>query len=91
MFKFFTVSSTISRLSLLDNLVRQYKTTKHSSTKMTAGAASLKEHEAMVYCNIYGYLPLIQTSRFRVGDKVRINKKNGTFEKGYTPRWTEKS
>jgi len=26
---------------------------------------------------------------FSLGDKVRITKKKKTFEKGYTPRWTE--
>jgi len=25
----------------------------------------------------------------KVGDKVRINRKKGNFEKGYTARWTE--
>jgi len=25
----------------------------------------------------------------KVGDKVRITRKKGTFEKGYTARWTE--
>jgi len=29
-------------------------------------------------------------SKFSVGDKVRITKKKGVFEKGYTPRWTKK-
>ena len=28
-------------------------------------------------------------ARLSVGDKVRITKKKKTFEKGYTPRWTE--
>ena len=27
--------------------------------------------------------------KFKVGYTVRITKKKGTFEKGYTPRWTE--
>ncbi|XP_065660468.1 uncharacterized protein LOC136084386 [Hydra vulgaris] len=27
--------------------------------------------------------------KFSIGDKVRITKKKGAFEKGYTPRWTE--
>ena len=26
---------------------------------------------------------------FRVGDKVRITRKKGRFEKGFTPNWTE--
>ena len=28
-------------------------------------------------------------SKFHVGDKVRITRKKGTFEKGYTPNWKE--
>jgi len=27
--------------------------------------------------------------KFKVGDKVRIARKKGDFEKGYTARWTE--
>ena len=27
--------------------------------------------------------------KFHVGDKVRIVRKKGTFEKGFTPNWTE--
>ena len=30
-----------------------------------------------------------KTPKFSVGEKVRITKKKKTFEKGYTPRWTE--
>ena len=31
----------------------------------------------------------ISTPKFHVGDKVCITRKKGTFEKGYTPNWTE--
>ena len=27
--------------------------------------------------------------KFHVGDEVRIVRKKGTFEKGFTPNWTE--
>ena len=27
--------------------------------------------------------------KFKVGEKVRITKKKGLFDKGYTPKWTE--
>ena len=31
-----------------------------------------------------------QTPKFKIGDKVRISKYKGkTFDKGYTPNWTE--
>ncbi|XP_065665405.1 uncharacterized protein LOC136086839 [Hydra vulgaris] len=32
---------------------------------------------------------LDEMSLFSIGDRVRITKKKTTFEKGYTPRWTE--
>jgi len=28
-------------------------------------------------------------TKFKLGDKVRIQKKKGFFEKGFTPNWTE--
>ena len=31
----------------------------------------------------------LQKPKFKVGDKVRITRKKGIFEKGYTTRWTE--
>ena len=33
--------------------------------------------------------PQKQKPKYNLGDYVRISKKKGTFEKGYTPRWTE--
>ena len=89
MFKYFSANSTRSYLPILDDLVRQYNTTRHSSIKMTPTDASLKKHEAKVYWNLYGDLPPMQAPKFRIGEKVRITKKKGVFEKGYTPRWTE--
>ena len=29
------------------------------------------------------------TPKFHVGDKIRITRKQGIFEKGFTPNWTE--
>ena len=31
----------------------------------------------------------VPSPKFHVGDKVRITRKKGTFEKGFTPNWTE--
>jgi len=28
-------------------------------------------------------------AKFKTGDKIRILKKKGLFEKGFTPNWTE--
>ena len=70
-------------------MVNNYNETVHSSTKMTPIEASKKENEDRVWMNMYGFLKPGMTPKFSVGDKVRITKKKKTFEKGYTPRWTE--
>ena len=58
---------------------------------MTLKEASVKKNEVKVWRNLYGnYTPQMRmTPKFKVGDKVRITRKKGVFEKGYTARWTE--
>ena len=90
MFKYFSANYTKKYIDVLDALVDQHNSTVHSSIKMTPTEASLKKHEAKVGRNLYpedvreNIVP-----KFSIGDKVRITKKKGTFEKGYTSRWTE--
>jgi hypothetical protein len=72
-------------------MVDRYNSTKHSSIKMTLVVASKKKNENVVLKNLYGddiyHEP--EKLKFKVGDKLRTTKKMGTFEEGYTPRWTE--
>jgi phosphoenolpyruvate synthase/pyruvate phosphate dikinase len=71
-------------------MVHKYNNTKHSSIKMTPTAASDRNNESRVFFNINGVRSHIEYHpKFSIGDKVRITKKKTTFEKGYTPRWTE--
>ena len=57
---------------------------------MTPVAASEKKNERIVWFNLYGNEPTPKlTFKFNVGNKVRITKKKGIFDKGFTPRWTE--
>ena len=49
----------------------------------------MKKNENRVYKNLYREMPTSSKPKFAVGDRVRITKKKKTFEKGYTPRWTE--
>ena len=71
-------------------MVNNYNNTYHASIKMTPVEASLKKNETTVWRNLYPDHEQ-QSNRpiFSVGDRVRITKKKTTFEKGYTPRWTE--
>ena len=90
MFKYFTANSTRKYVDILDKLVDRYNNTVHSSIGMTPKEASEK-NEVKVWRNLYGnYTPQKRmTPTFKVGDKVRITKKKGVFEKGCTARWTE--
>ena len=57
---------------------------------MTPVEASKDKNEREVHDSLYGSVtPQKQKPKYNLGDYVRIAKKKGTFEKGYTPRWTE--
>ena len=57
---------------------------------MTPVEASMKKNEKKVFKNLYGDISVDKKKpKFSLGDFVRIPRKKGTFEKGYTPRWTE--
>ena len=58
---------------------------------MTPIEASMKKNEGLVYFILYGDMEQLSSKpKFKIGDKVRISKfKRKTFEKGYTPNWTE--
>ena len=58
---------------------------------MTPIEASKKKNEGTVYFNLYGDIKQLSSKpKFKIVDKVRISKyKRKTFDKGYTPNWTE--
>ena len=58
---------------------------------MNPKEASQTKNETKFWRNPYGnYIsPKRQAPKFSLGDKARITRKKRTFEKGYTPRWTE--
>jgi len=92
MFKYFTANSTRRYIDVLDSIVARYNDTRHSSIKMSPKEASMKKNKTIVWTNLNSINNLNSEPikpKFSVSDKVRITKKKTTFEKGYTPRWTE--
>ena len=90
MFKYFTANNTNKYIDLLDEFVEICNNTTHSSIKMTPVEASKKENEVRVYRNLYPDLTRRSVrAKVTTGDEVRILKKKGLFEKGFTPNWTE--
>ena len=90
MFKYFTANNNEKCIDVFDDFVVRYNNTRHSSIKMTPVEANKKENEVRVYRNIYPDLTRQPMRvKFKTGDKVRILKKKGLFEKCFTPNWTE--
>ena len=91
MWKQFTIQGNTQYLDILPKMLKQYNNTKHRSIKMTPVEASNKKNERVVFFNLYGDTEQISSKpKFKIGDKVRYSKyKRKTFDKGYTPNWTE--
>jgi len=92
MFKYFTANITNKYIDVLGDFVDKYKIQQHKKfiKKMTSVEASKKTNAITVYRNLYPDLtrrPM--RAKYKIGDKVRIQKKKGLFEKGFTPNWTE--
>ncbi|XP_065650520.1 uncharacterized protein LOC136078664 [Hydra vulgaris] len=90
MFKYFSANSTRKYIDVLDEMVNKYNNTRHSSIKMTPVKASDEKNKNIVWLNLNGNARSESVRpKFSTNDRVRITKKKTTFEKGYTPRWTE--
>ena len=64
---------------VLDDVVNEYNDTKHNTIKMKL--KHIKNDNNRVYIDEYNK----KSTRFNVGDRVRISKFKNIFAKGYTP------
>ena len=71
--------------------LNSYNNSKHRSIGMTPKEARKPENYGKAYFHLYGDLGSAGAKpAFAVGNRVRISKyKRKTFDKGYTPNWTE--
>ena len=86
MWKYFTHKKTRRYIDVLNSLVKSYNHTFHRSIKSTPASVT-KSNEAEISKNLYPQLSSAKP-KFKIGDKVRINKTKRTFDKGYLPNWT---
>ena len=84
---------TLSTSRFYQKILASYNNTKNRSIGMTPNQARKPENYGKVYFTLYGDLSESHASQkptFKIGDTVRISKyKRKTFDKGYTPNWTE--
>jgi hypothetical protein len=90
MWKRFTAENTRNWIDMIDKLMFGYNNRYHSTIKMKPIEASDKENFAKVYYRINKPVKCEAIEpKFKVGDKVRISRIKGLFEKGYLPNWSE--
>ena len=86
--KYFTANNTQKYIDVLLSMVEKYNNTYHRSIKLTPSDAHNPANYQHVHNTLYAKTQN-STPKFHVGDKVRITRKKGTLEKGFTPNWTE--
>ena len=91
MFKEFTVKNNTIYTDILQKIVREYNNAYHSTIKMKPKEASMKKNESITFLNSYYSKAPIKLKKpfFKIGDKVRISKHRGIFDKSYKGNWSE--
>ena len=90
LYRYFTIKNTLTFLPVLQDLVLGYNRSYHSSIKMAPGKVTVS-NQGEVWNNLYSKRLNAKRliPKFKVNDRVRLNKKNRVFKKGYLPGWTE--
>ena len=89
MWKYFTANYTYKYIDILPALVEKYNNSYHRSIKCTPKEAMKRENTAKVFKALYGKDTPYTPPKFKVNDRVRITKKRGIFDKGFTPNWKD--
>ena len=76
---------------MIDRIISDYNNRIHSTIAMITVEASLEKNEQEVIENTLRKTRNISKSKpkFKVGDRVRMSRIKGLFEKGYLPNWSE--
>ena len=91
LYKHMTATSKNVYYDVLDDVVNDYKNTKHNTIKMkpkdikkdTTKSSAIARNKR-VYIDEHNK----KSARYNVGDRVRISKFKNIFAKGYTPNWS---
>ena len=86
-----TANNTQKYIDVLPSMVEKYNNTYHWSIKLTPSDARNPARYQHAYNALYAKVnaPKATSPKFHVADKVLITRKKGTFEKGFTPNWSE--
>ena len=92
MWKYFTANNTQKNIDVLPSMVDKNNSTYHRSLKMTPSDARNPANYQHIHNALYADVNARKATspKFHVDNKVCITRKKGTFEKGFTPNWTER-
>ena len=86
----FTTENTRNWIDMLDKLLSKYNNSYHSTIQMRLVDASKKEKESVVSENLFkDDEHHKKSSKFKIGEIVRISGITGIFEHGFLPNWSE--
>ena len=89
LYRYMTTFNTVKYLSKLQALVHGYNVSHHRSIGMAPIKVTV-DNARQVWNRLYRVKKKKpKTETLKVGDKVRLNKKHRTFDKGYRAGWTE--
>ena len=90
LYRYFTIKNTLTFLPVLQDVVLGYNRSYHSSIKMAPNKVTASSQEE-VWNNLYAKRLNAKRlkPKFKVNDRVRLNKKHRVFKKGYLSGWTE--
>lgn len=86
MHRYFTASKSNRYIDVLPQIVQAYNNRVHSTTGKAPVDVNIYNAEN-VWRRVYRFRPKKKLPLYKVGDKVRITKAKGTFEKGYKTNW----
>ena len=89
LWKYFTANNTQKYIDVLPSMVEKYNNTYHRSNKLKPSDARNPGSYQHVHNALHAKVNARPSPKFHVGDKIRITRKKDTFEKGFTPNWTE--
>jgi hypothetical protein len=75
---------------LVPELLKKYNEHKHATLGMSPNMASKHPNDAQqVWDRLLDSRSLVRSTRFKIGDWVRISRIKGKFEKGYDANWSQ--
>ncbi len=87
LFKFMFANNTKKYTHIVQDIVKSYNKTYHSSIGMSPDNVNTANSEK-VWNKLYPFRER-KKHKFYIGDKIRIPVKHTIFKKGYIPNWTE--